>query len=60
MLIVHVNEGGLERSLKVLKKKTAETGIVRELRDRQRYTKPSVRRRAELLAARYRESLRAI
>jgi small subunit ribosomal protein S21 len=46
MIIVPVKEGeSVEKALKKFKKKFEKTGVVRELRDRQKFTKPSVRRR---------------
>jgi small subunit ribosomal protein S21 len=46
MIIVPVKEGeNIERSLKKFKRKFEKTGIIKELRDRQAFTKPSVRKR---------------
>ncbi len=46
MIIVPVKEGeSIDRALKKLKRKFEKTGIVKELRVRQKFTKPSVRRR---------------
>ena len=46
MIIVPVKEGeSIDRALKKLKRKFEKTGVVKELRDRQKFTKPSVRRR---------------
>ena len=46
MIIVPVKEGeSIDRSLKKLKRKFEKTGVVKELRERQKFTKPSVRRR---------------
>ena len=38
----------LEKALKVLKNKVFKIGIVKELRDRAEYIKPSVRKRLEV------------
>ena len=57
MIIVQV-KGTIEQALKQYKNKHNKIGIVKELRDRQTYTKPSVKRRAELLKAKYVESKR--
>lgn len=49
MLIIPVKEGeSIDRALKKFKKKFEKTGVVKELRSRQAYTKPSVRRRDEI------------
>ena len=46
MIIVPVKEGeSIDRALKKLKRKFEKTGVVKELRDRQKFTKPSVKRR---------------
>ena len=46
MIIVPVKEGeSIDRSLKKLKRKFEKTGVVKELRERQKFTKPSVIRR---------------
>ena len=52
MIIVPVKEGeNIERALKKFKRKFEKTGIIRELRSRQAYVKPSVRRRDEIKRA---------
>ena len=54
MIIVPVREGEtVERALKKLKRKFEKTGVVRELRDRQKFTKPSVIKREQKLKAIY-------
>jgi small subunit ribosomal protein S21 len=55
MIIVNVN-GSIEQALKQYKNKHNRIGIIDELRERQTYTKPSVKRRTELLKAKYVES----
>lgn len=44
-------------SLKEIQEKIRKTGIVKELRDRQAFTKPSVRNRAQRIKAAYKQSL---
>lgn len=53
MIKVEVKDGNIERALKILKRKFANTKVVRELRDRQEYTKPSVYRRNMMQRAKY-------
>lgn len=54
MIIVPVKEGeSIDRALKKLKRKFEKTGVVKELRERQKFTKPSVKRREEVLKAIY-------
>lgn len=54
MIIVPVKEGeNIDKALKKLKRKFEKTGVVRELRDRQKFTKPSVKKREERLKAIY-------
>lgn len=60
MLIIPVKEGeSIERALKKYKKKFERTGVIKELRERQKYTKPSVSRREEKQKAVYREYMRS-
>jgi len=60
MIIVPVKEGEtVDRALKKLKRKFEKTGVVRELRIRQKFTKPSVIRRDQLIKARYIQKLRS-
>lgn len=59
MLIVPIKEGeNIERALKKYKKKYERTGILKELRERQQFTKPSVERRQEIIKAAYKEKMR--
>ena len=60
MLIIPVKEGeSIDRALKKFKKKFEKTGVVKELRDRQQYTKFSVRSREEIKHAIYVTKLRS-
>lgn len=45
MVEVVVRNGNLEKALRVLKKKVQKSGLLRELKDRQYYTKPSEKKR---------------
>jgi len=59
MIVVPVKEGEtIERALKKLKRKFEKTGVVRELRDRQKFTKPSIINREQRLKAIYVQQLR--
>ncbi|MFO7789134.1 MAG: 30S ribosomal protein S21 [Bacteroidota bacterium] len=59
MIIVPVKEGeNIDRALKRFKRKFEKTGVVKELRERQAYTKPSMQRRQELIKAKYIQQLR--
>jgi small subunit ribosomal protein S21 len=58
MIIIPIKEGeNIERALKKFKRKFEKTGVVKELRDRQAFTKPSVRRRTEVKKAVYIQQL---
>lgn len=58
MIIVNVQEyHSIDQALKVFKNKASKTNLVKELRERQTYTKPSVKRRKEILDAKYREQI---
>ena len=56
MLIVNVKENeSVEKALKRFKKKFERTGVLRELRERQQFTKPSVKNRMQKIKARYKQ-----
>lgn len=58
MIIVPVKEGeNIERALKKLKRKFEKTGVVRELRDRQKFTKPSIIKREQKIKAVYKNKM---
>jgi small subunit ribosomal protein S21 len=58
MIIVPVKEGeNIERALKKFKRKFEKTGIIKELRGRQAFSKPSVVRRDEINKAVYLQQL---
>lgn len=59
MLKVIVKDGdSIEKALKQFKRKVMNTKLVKELRDRQEYEKPSVTARKQKLKARYVQQLR--
>lgn len=58
MIIVPIKEGeNIERALKKFKRKFEKTGVLKELRSRQAFMKPSVKSRQERLKAVYVQSL---
>jgi small subunit ribosomal protein S21 len=58
MIIVPIKEGeNIEKALKKFKRKFEKTGVVKELRDRQAFTKFSVRRREQIKKAIYIQKL---
>ncbi len=59
MLIIPIKEGeNIEKALKKYKKKFEKTAVVKQLRDRQSFTKKSVRRRDTVIRAAYHEKLK--
>ena len=59
MLIIPIKDGeNIDRALKRYKRKFDRTGTMRQLRSRQQFTKPSVKRRAEIKKAQYIQHLR--
>lgn len=59
MIIVNVKENeSIDKALKRFKKKFEKTGVLKELRARTSYEKPSVRRRNEIIRAAYRERMK--
>lgn len=58
MIIIPVKEGeNIDRALKKFKRKFEKTGVVKELRARQAFKKPSVVKREQLIRAAYKETL---
>ena len=56
MIIINVKDSEtIDRALKRYKRKQQKIGMIKELRRRKQFTKPSVRRRTELLKAVYRQ-----
>ena len=59
MIIIPVKEGeSIDRALKKYKRKYEKTGVVKEIRERQKYTKPSIINRQQKLKAIYVQQLR--
>ena len=58
MIIMPVKEGeNIERALKKFKRKYERTGVLKELRARQYFTKPSIAKREKMAHAIYVEKL---
>ena len=58
MIVVNVKENeSIEKALKRFKKKFDKTGVIRELRSRQAFEKPSISRRAEVIKAAYKQRM---
>jgi small subunit ribosomal protein S21 len=61
MIIVPIKEGeNIERALKKFKRKYEKTGVVKELRRRQAFEKPSVTNRKQKIHAAYVQKLNRI
>ena len=61
MIIVPIKEGeGIERALKKFKRKYEKTGVVKELRSRQAFSKPSEIKREQKMHAVYVQKLQQI
>lgn len=59
MLVIKVKENeSIERALKRFKNKFQNTQVLKELRGRKQYVKPSVARRKEMIKAKYIQGLR--
>ncbi len=59
MLIIPVKEGeSIDRALKRFKRKFDRTKMMRQIRERKQFTKPSVKRRQQILKAKYIQRLR--
>ena len=58
MLIIPVKEGeSIDKALKKYKKKFEKSKVLLQLRERQAFIKPSIRRRGEVLKAIYKQNL---
>ncbi|MBC8045787.1 MAG: 30S ribosomal protein S21 [Fimbriimonadaceae bacterium] len=58
MLIIDAREAeSIDKALKNYKKKFEKAGILRELRSRQSFMKPSIKRRATVLRAEYKQQM---
>lgn len=58
MLIVTVKDGEpIDRALKKYKRKYDKTGVVRQLRNRQQFTKPSVIKRQQKARAAHKQQI---
>jgi small subunit ribosomal protein S21 len=61
MIVVPVKEGeNIEKALKKFKRKFEKTGVVKELRGRQAFCKPSVEKRKQRMKAIYVEKLQSV
>ena len=60
MLIIPIKEGeNIERALKKCKKKFEKTNVMKQLRDRKEFEKPSVARRQEIIRAAYKQRMQS-
>ena len=61
MIVVPLKEGeNIEEALKKFKRKFEKTGVVKELRNRQAFEKPSVTKRKQAMRAVYVQQLQQI
>ncbi|QNR24838.1 MULTISPECIES: 30S ribosomal protein S21 [Croceimicrobium] len=59
MLVISVKEGeSIDRALKRYKRKYDRTGVMKEIRSRKQFVKPSVARRKEIIKAAYIQQIR--
>ncbi|MDR2534204.1 MAG: 30S ribosomal protein S21 [Tannerellaceae bacterium] len=61
MIVVPLKEGeNIEKALKKFKRKFEKTGIVKELRSRQAFAKPSIEKRKQIMKAIYVQQLQRL
>ena len=61
MIVVPLKEGeNIEKALKKFKRKFEKTGVVKELRNRQAFEKPSVAKRKQTMRAVYAQQLQQV
>ena len=60
MLIIPIKEGeNIERALKKYKKKYEKTNMMKQLRARKEFQKPSIARRQEIIRAEYKQRMQS-
>lgn len=60
MLIIDVRDSDtIDKALRKYKRKFESTGMMKELRNRKHFVKPSVKRRNEVLNASYRDKVKS-
>ena len=60
MLIIPVKEGeNIERAIKKYKKKFEKTKVMRQLRERKQFTKPSISNRQQRIKASYKQRMQS-
>lgn len=58
MIIIPIKEGeNIDKALKKFKRKFEKTGVIKELRERQAFKKPSVRQREVMIKAVYKQHI---
>jgi small subunit ribosomal protein S21 len=58
MIIIDTTKyGSIDQALKVYKNKITKTKLINQLRERKNYTKPSIKRRKEVLDAVYKQRI---
>jgi small subunit ribosomal protein S21 len=56
MLIINIKDNeSIDKALKRFKKKFEKTGVLRQLRSRTAFQKPSIKRRTQVIKATYKE-----
>ena len=61
MIVVQLKEGeNIEKALQKFKRKFEKTGVVKELRNRQAFEKPSVAKRKQIMRAVYVQQLQQV
>ncbi|MEN9421965.1 MAG: hypothetical protein RIT34_672 [Bacteroidota bacterium] len=60
MLIIPIKEGeNIERALKKYKKKYEKTNVMKQLRSRKEFEKPSITRRQQVIRAAYKQRMQS-
>jgi small subunit ribosomal protein S21 len=58
MLVINIKENeSIDKALKRFKKKFEKTGVLRQLRQRQAFEKPSITRRTQVIRAAYKQKI---
>lgn len=61
MIIINIKENeSIDKALKRFKKKFEKTGVLKELRSRTSFEKPSITRRTQVIKASYRQKMQML
>lgn len=60
LILIEVKNGDIEKALKLFKKRTFDSGHIRELKQRKEYEKPAIKKRKEKQKAIWLEFIKSV